>query len=398
MRGSTVKRGRTWSYVLYFGRDSTGRKRQKWVGGFDTRRAAEDALVAALGKRRDGIAADAGRMTVGDYLDQWLTGVAPSLRPTTAQSYRKLMRDHVIRHVGNVRLVDLTAPRIRMLHGELLDNGRLDIQGGLSPTTVATVHRVLSHALKDAATAGLLPRNPAAVVKPPRRARPQWRVWSAEQVQRFLQAAAEDRLYALWALLVTTGLRRGEALALRWDDVDVETSRLRVQRSFTTAGYEVHLTEPKTAAGRRSVSLDQQTTRILVEHRRRQAEKRLRVGPEWRDTGLVFTDELGRAIHPTRAYVLFRELIRRNPLLPKIRLHDLRHTAATLALAAGVHPKVVQERLGHANIAITLDTYSHVVEGLREEAAGRVADLVYPTPGSAVGSMDESGGRPQLDR
>jgi Arm DNA-binding domain/Phage integrase, N-terminal SAM-like domain len=157
MRGSTVKRGRTWSYVFYLGRDSTGRKRQKWVGGFDTRRAAEDALVAALGKRRDGIAVDAGRMTVGQYLAEWLIGITPSLRPTTAQSYRNLMRDHVIRHIGNARLVDLTAPRIRMLHGELLENGRLDTQGGLSPTTVATVHRVLSHALKDAATAGLLP-------------------------------------------------------------------------------------------------------------------------------------------------------------------------------------------------------------------------------------------------
>ena len=388
MRGSIVKRGRTWSYVLYLGRDSSGRKRQKWVGGFDTRREAEQALVAALGKQRDGIAVDAGRMTVGEYLDEWLTGITPSLRATTAQSYRKLMRDHVIRHVGNVRLVDLAAPRIRMLHAELLENGRVDTMGGLSPTTVATVHRVLSHALKDAVTAGLLPRNPAAIVKPPRRARPQWRVWSAEQVQRFLQAAADDRLHALWALLVTTGLRRGEALALRWDDVDLEAGRLRVQRSFTTAGYEVHLTEPKTAAGRRSVSLDPQTTRILGEHRRRQAEERLRVGPPWNDTGLVFTDELGRAIHPMRAYVLFRELVWRNPLLPRIRLHDLRHTAATLALAAGVHPKVVQERLGHANIAITLDTYSHVVEGLQEDAACQIASLVYeestsPRPWSA---------------
>lgn len=384
MRGSIVKRGRTWSYVLYLGRDSSGRKRQKWVGGFDTRREAEEALVAALGKRRDGITVDAGRMTVGEYLAEWLTGITPSLRATTALRYRKLMRDHVIRHIGNVRLADLTAPRIRMLHAELLENGRVDTMGGLSPTTVATVHRVLSHALKDAVTAGLLERNPAAMVKPPRRARPQWRVWSAEQVQRFLQAGAEDRLYGLWALLVTTGLRRGEALALRWEDVDLETGRLRVQRSFTTAGYEVHLTEPKTAAGRRSVSLDPQTTRVLAEHRRRQAEERLRVGPAWRDTGLVFTDELGQAIHPMRAYVLFRELMWRNPLLPKIRLHDLRNTAATLALAAGVHPKVVQERLGHANIAITLDTYSHVVEGLQEDAAARVADLVY---------RDERGGQ-----
>jgi integrase len=327
--------------------------------------------------------ADPGRHTVGEYLDGWLTAVRPSLRDSTATSYDHTLRKWVIPRIGGLRLGTLTPARLSTLYGELLKSGRLKGSGGLSPRSVAYTHRVLTHALKDAVSWGLLARNPAAHVDPPRVARPEMQVWSQEEVQRFLQAVADDRLYALWTVLLATGLRRGEALGLRWDDVDLERRRLSIQRAVTVVDYEIQISEPKTARGRRSVSIDPTTAAVLAAHRKRQLKERMAWGPAWQDSGYVFTTEDGRVLHPQRVTLIFKRLGQQAGL-PSIRLHDLRHTAATLALTAGIHPKVVSERLGHATIGITLDTYSHVGETLQDEAATRVAGLIFGTtdPGS----------------
>jgi integrase len=375
MRGAIVKRGKSWSYVLYLGRDQNGKKRQKWVGGFRTKRDAEDALTQSLDRVRTGTWADPGRITVAEYLEQWLEGIRPSLRPKTAASYEDALRGWVLPRVGSLRLAGLTAPRLRALYGELLESGRRNGSGGLSPRSVQYAHRIVSHALKDAVDHGLLVRNPASLVKPPRVPKPPMRVWSADDARRFLGAVAEDRLGALWTLMLTTGLRRGEVLGLRWEDIDFKRGRLAVRQTVVAIGYDVDVSEPKTMSGRRSVSLDPTTVVTLKKHRSRQSEDRLRAGPKAEESDLVFTTEDGSMIHPDRISKAFVQLIERHNL-PTIRLHDLRHTAATLALTAGVHPKVVQERLGHANITITLDTYSHVLQGLQEDAAAKVAHLI----------------------
>lgn len=241
---------------------------------------------------------------------------------------------------------------------------------------MAYTHRIVTHALKDAVSWGLLARNPATHVDPPRVARPEMQVWTQKEVQRFLISVADERLYALWAVLLATGLRRGEALGLRWDDVDLDRRRLSIQRDVTVVDYEIVVSEPKPARGRRSVSIDPTTAAVLVGHRKRQLEDRLAWGPAWQDSGHVFTTEDGRVLHPQRVTQVFKRLASEAGL-PPIRLHGLRHTAATLALTAGIHPKVVSERLGHATVAITLDTYSHVGEGLQEEAASKVAGLIF---------------------
>jgi integrase len=376
MRGAIVKRGKSWSYVLYLGRDQDGKKRQKWVGGFRTRRDAEEALTQSLDRVRTGTWADPGRITVAEYLEQWLDGIRPSLRPKTAASYEDALRGWVIPRVGSFRLAGLTAPRLLAMYGELLESGRRNGSGGLSPRSVQYAHRIVSHALKDAVDHGLLVRNPASLVKPPRVPKPPMRVWSADDVRRFLAGVGDDRLYALWVLLVTTGVRRGEALGLRWEDIDLKRGLLAVRQTVVAIGYDVHISEPKTAIGRRSVSVDATTVAALKAHRRRQSEEQLVAGPGWSESGLAFTTESGAMIHPDRISKLFAQLVPQLEL-PRIRLHDLRHTAATLALTAGVHPKVVQERLGHANVTITLDTYSHVLQGLQEDAAAKVAHLVF---------------------
>ena len=384
MRGSLLKRGETWSYVLYLGRGPDGKKQQKWVGGFRTRREAEAALTEALERVRTGTWADPGRQTFGEYLEDWLTAIRPSLRSSTATSYEHTLRKWVIPRIGHLRLGALSSAKLSALYGELLRSGRHDGKGGLSARSVAYTHRIVTHALKDAVAWGLLARNPAAHVDPPRVARPEMQVWTQKEVQRFLVSVADDRLYALWTVLLATGLRRGEALGLRWDDVDLDRRRLSIQRAVTVVDYEIVVSEPKTARGRRSVSIDPTTAAVLVAHRKRQLEERLAWGPAWQDSGYVFTTEGGRVLHPQRVTLIFKRLAQEAGL-PPIRLHDLRHTAATLALTAGIHPKVVSERLGHATVGITLDTYSHVGEGLQEEAATRVAGMIFGTADTGSG-------------
>ena len=216
---------------------------------------------------------------------------------------------------------------------------------------------------------------PGTSAKPPRAVRADMTVWEVPQVKAFLASVADDRLYALWLLLVTTGLRRGEAAGLRWEDIALDTGRLSVRRALVTVDYEVQVSEPKTARGRRTVALDSGTVTALRAHRTRQAEEALAAGELWERTGYVFVREDGKPYHPERISVMFAR-----PVESGRAAHDpparFRPTAAAMALAAGVHPKVVQERLGHSSINITLDTYSHVVEGMQEEAAAKVVNLL----------------------
>ena len=247
----------------------------------------------------------------------------------------------------------------------------------LTALSVRHVHAVLHRALKDAVRWGRLARNPADLADPPRvTARGhELRTWSAEQLAAFLNSQRTDGQYALWQVLAMTGLRRGEALGLRWRDVDLEAGRLCVRRSLVPEGSQVAFHEPKTARGRRVVALDPDTVAVLRDQAAQQLTDQSAT-ENWDDTGLVFTNGAGQALHPWLVSRCFRAALK-EAMLPDIRLHDLRHTHATLALQAGIHPKVVSERLGHATVAITLDTYSHAIPAMHEEAATRIAELVF---------------------
>jgi integrase len=202
------------------------------------------------------------------------------------------------------------------------------------------------------------------------------KTWTAEQLRAFLKATADDRLHPLWHVLAMTGMRRGEALGLKWDDVDLEAGRLSVRRALIPSGREVVVSEPKTARGRRSIALDPETVAVLKGQAARQLAAQADWQEGWIDSGYVFTTENGEPLNPEDVTRYFRQAVKKS-MLPKIRLHDLRHTHATLALQAGVHPKVVSERLGHANVSITLDTYSHAIPAMQEEAAALIAGLVF---------------------
>ena len=378
MRGSVMKRGSTWTYVIALGRDASGKKRQKWVGGHRTKADAEDALIEALERLRTGMWIDPGTTTLGAFLTEWLAAMESNVLDTTYRAYEQMVRNWVIPRIGDVRLVELSPMHLRSLQTELLRSGRVDGTGGLSPRSVASCRRTLKQALKDAMRWGLIARNPMEAVDPPRVVDAEMAIWSDVQARAFLAAVDEHDLYAMWVLFLTTGLRRGEIAALRWEDVDLERATMAVVRNRVSAGRgkAVSVHQPKTRRGRRNVALDVTSIEVLRVHRTAQLEERLRLGPAWADSGYVFCGIDGAPLHPDTITGTFRTIVT-DLNLPRIRLHDLRHTSATLALKAGVHPKVVSERLGHATVGITLDLYSHVLDGMQAEAAEQIGDVIF---------------------
>jgi integrase len=234
---------------------------------------------------------------------------------------------------------------------------------------------MLHRALKDAVRWGYLPRNVADAVDPPVGRSAERHVWTPDQLGAFLEHVRADRLYALWLLVATTGMRRGELAGLRWVDIDFANARVSPQRPRVVVDYAVQVSEPKTAKGRRALALDAATLAVLREHQTRQAEEKAVIGAGYQDSGLVFTWPDGAPIHPDLITRWF-EQHSRAAALPKIRLHDVRHSYASAALAAGVPAKVISERLGHATVGFTLDTYSHVLPGLDAAAAQAVAQLI----------------------
>lgn len=376
MKGHFKKRGSTWYYWADLGVGPDGKRHQKSAGGFKTRREAEEGFARLRDSVRTGTYVGTRKMTVAQFLvDEWLPAMQATIRPTTLQHYTSYVTVHVVPRIGRLQLSRLGPAQLNAMYGELLDSGRADGRGGLSAKSVRHVHTCLHKAFKDGMRWGYLARNPADAADPPTPRTAEMTVWSPEETRAFLHSVEDDRLYAAWFLLATTGMRRGEALGLRWDDVDLDLRRLSVVRQLTTVNYQLAVSEPKTAKGRRSVVLDLETVKVLRSHRARQAEERLANGDMWKETGLVFTQEDGSPIHPHRFSAWFEQR-RRAAGLPRIRLHDVRHSYATAALSAGVPAKVVSERLGHANITITLDTYSHVLPSLQEDAADKVAALI----------------------
>lgn len=379
-RGTIVKRGASYSVVLELARDpETGRRRQKWHSGFRTKAEAERARTDLLAKLDQGLYVEPRSTTVGEFLHEWLDTIGTTVRRNTVDSYRRNLENHVVPRIGSVKLHQVDAGTLNGLYEQLLREGRRDGRGGLAARTVRYIHTMLHRAFKDAVRWGRLGRNPADAADPPTAghggARAEITTWDAETLRRFLaRARAEgERWYAPWVLLATTGARRGEVLGLRWDDVDLEAGRISIRQSLTVVQHEPIWEPPKTAKGRRAIALDAGTVSVLREWRRAQLEERMLLGTGWPDTGLAFTTAEGRLVHPEAFSKVFDRRVAAWRF-PHLTIHGLRHTWATLALASGVHPRVVQERLGHSTIAVTLDTYSHVSPTLHDEAARAVAE------------------------
>lgn len=349
----------------------SGKRRRKAVYG-KTRREVQHQLVKLRRDLQQGIPSADERQTVAQFLTRWLEDAARhTIRPSTYDGYANLVRRHIAPEIGRMPLAKLTPQRLSALYGVLLDKG-------LAPRTVQYAHAVLRRALAQAVRWNLLPRNVADAVDAPLPKRKEIAALTADQSRQLLDSARADRLYALYVLALTTGMRSGELLGLKWQDVDWHKATLHVRRTLGRTSAGVTFGEAKTAKGRRAIALPGLAVAALREHRAAQLEERLKAGSLWEDNDLVFPNHVGRPMERQNvAKRSFKPLLQRAGL-PKVRFHDLRHSAATLLLALGEHPKVVQERLGHATIGVTMDVYSHVMPDMQRQAAAKL-DALFGT-------------------
>jgi integrase len=360
------------------------RKDGRWVGQYlvytaagpkyryiygKTRKVVAEKLTKAMADRDGGLIFEAGKMTLGEYLDRWISdSVRGTVRVSTYERHEQIIRLHIKPSLGRVGLKKLIPAHVRGLIGEKLD-------AGLAPATVRKIHSTLHKALSQAVSDGMIPSN-AADVKAPRPVPEEMRPLSKDEARVLLEAARGDRFGALYVLAITTGLRRGELLGLRWDDVDLEGATLRVGRALVREGGRYIIGETKTRRGRRQINLTARTVNALKAHRKKQLEEKIRRAGLYKDNSLIFASEVGTPLNPENLVKRsFKPLLKRVGL-PEIRFHDLRHTCATLLLGRGVHPKFVQELLGHANIAMTLDTYSHYLPSMGDQVAGAMGETL----------------------
>ena len=337
-------------------------------GRLHTRREAQAFLTDVLSRLGDGSYAAPSKTTLGEFLSgEWLPAVEGTLRPNSAATYRSLVRQQILPRLGHVRLQALTGGRLNGFYGELE-------QAGLSVATRRLVHAVLHRVLRDAVRWGQLVRNPVDMADPPAAARSRAQAWTAKELARFLEHVRGDRLFPLWRLAATTGMRRGELAGLTWRCLSLDEARLSVEQQLLRTRGGVTFGTPKSTRSRRTVALDPETVRILREHREVQLVERAYAGPAYADRDLVLCDELGGPAHPDRLTESFAQH-RKAAGIPVGTLHILRHTAATLALTEGVPVHIVAARLGD-NPNTVLSTYAHLLPQSDELAAERVAALL----------------------
>jgi integrase len=389
LRDGVIKRGGSWSYVIRVRDPAIGVSRPRWVGGFETEEEAKAARDEARVRARRGGYVNRSTSTVAGYLAEWLETHASTVKPKTLAGYRHDIEHYIVPRIGRMRLQALRPAVISKLYRDLAEHGGRDGRP-LSALTVAHIHRTLRKALADAVEIEqLLAVNPAERSKRPRHHGTEpGRVWTTEQLDHFLAVARTHRLFAFYRLAAYTGARRGELLYLRWQAVDLDAAEITFGGS--TAVVRGHRVEGTTKGGRsRVVSLDSETVAMLREHQRQQEEERLSAHSAWTDSGgLVFINRWGEPLNPDTVSALMSKLISKyneavaNPdqALPHARLHDLRHLHATTLLLAGVPVHVVAARLGHADPAVTLRIYSHV---LREHTLG-VGDVFAQAVKAAV--------------
>ncbi|WP_152186074.1 site-specific integrase [Segeticoccus rhizosphaerae] len=442
IHGVTVYReNSSWAYRLEAHSDPlTGKRVRPYRGGFGSE---EEALTRALEAKKlldSGRPAHPRKIRVKDFFAQWLATVEVDLKSTATQSYRDIIATYIVPILGDRWLPDLTVPTINAFYRHLFENGRRkgdsnwrmyaywmthqderaglgpapavlaaaagttlssaqkaarryrqgrvpsEYDAGLSSKSVRNVHVVMRKALRDAVTWGLLNVNPAEHAVVPRSRQPERRIWTVQELARWLRLAIDDRFGAMWLLAATTGMRRSELAGVRRSMLDLDNQRLRVEGTRVVVAGHARESDGKSAAGRRGISLDSFTCEELRRLLDLLQEEAAAYGQDYPSHGLLMVNELGRPLHPDTITARFNRLVDRAGV-PRIRLHDVRHTYATMAMDAGVDPKMLSDRIGHANTSVTLQIYTHHSQGRDRVVAQEMADLIWSAVGSKGGSV-----------
>ncbi|WP_431239258.1 tyrosine-type recombinase/integrase [Mycolicibacterium aichiense] len=430
MKGSVYQRGKSWTYRFRAAERDAATGEFVWInkGGFATEKEAWKACRDAMHEADQGRVVKPSTRTVAQFLNEWLTAVEPSLDATTWRNWSDYARWYVVPHIGSERLQQLNEPALLRLYAKLLAEGRVkrdndtvmyqywskrlaegveptprqvseacntsihaarsavrryrsgitpkQISLGLAPKTVRNIHAFLHRALVDAVAWKYLIDNPASHVKPPKQPRTRRQVWDSTQIQRFLGHVRQDRFAALFLLELTTGIRRGQVCGLKWDAVDLDAGKITLHNNRVVVGGQARdKAGGKTRNADRTISIDRTTTTVLRDWRQLQEAERAFYQTDYHPGDYVFTYQDGRPVHPQSIRQRFDRLAAAAGL-PRITFHDLRHSYATGALRAGVSPKVVSERIGHANVGFFLETYAHVLDNDDREAAEQAASFL----------------------
>ena len=344
-----------------------GRKRKTLYG--KTRKEVYEKLQEALRDQKQGTLVRGTKQTLKQYLEYWLEDVhKPTIKITSYVKYRKLLNKHILPALGHILVQSLSPQQVQDFY-----TGK--VKEGLSASVVAAIHGLLHNALDNAVRWNLVSRNVCDVVSLPRSAKREVQTLTKEQAQHLLEVARGHQLEGLLMVALTTGMRHGELAALRWNDINFDNSSLHIHRNVSyLAKYGFVESEPKTVRSRRKIILPHFVVDALKRHRENQDETRMKAGDTWYDLDLVFCNSYGRFLNPDALLRSFHKLLAEAEL-PQMRLHDLRHSAATILLTMGAHPKVVQEILGHSQISMTMDTYSHVLPSMQRETMEKLNDL-----------------------
>lgn len=339
----------------------------------ETKKDCQRWLRTVVNKDEMGFDFNKSKVMYDEFIRNWLISAKPSLQPRTWSQYNQLARDHIIPYLGKIKMIELTAGQIQSLYDRRL-------QHGVGPRTVQLVHAVIHRSLNHAVKIGVLSRNPDDATIPPKPKKKEMAFFDEDQVQLFLIVAQanQPRFFPLYRLAVTTGMRQGELLGLKWDDVDWVRRDIHVRRQVRTlpsGGLELAI--PKTMAGKRKITIDVETLNILKTHQRLQIQRAYDKGSSWNENNLVFPNTVGNPMWSQRIISAFMKILN-DAGLPKIRFHDLRHTAASLMLNNGIPVLAVSQRLGHARPSITLDIYGHLIPSQQEAAAELISSLVTP--------------------
>lgn len=373
MAGRTVKKDqytKTWYFILTHGKKEDGKPRQFKKRGFKTKQEVQKAMLELEQSLTLGTYIQPNKILYKEYLlERFLEDKMTKVKKQTLNTYRWIVEKHIIPAIGDVELTKLNPMIIQGLYNKLTK------EQALSDENIQKVHTLINDSLKKAERWGLIARNPAALVDRPKAVKKEITVWNVEEVRQFLKYAKKSgRYYIAFLLAITTGMRQGEILGLRWKDVDFENGCVRITQTLSSDGKEL-LPYTKTKSGSRTIDLTEETVTALKKHWlfiRGEREK----NRSYKNLDLVVCTEFGTPTHKSNIRRVFKSIIKKSDI-PKIRFHDMRHTHATLLLLQGVNPKIVSERLGHTDVRITLDTYSHLLPSMQRDTAIKFGKMLF---------------------